>query len=36
MDKASLKYLPSHEWAAIEGSIVTVGIVAVGGAPHGH
>lgn len=28
MDKASLKYLPSHEWAAIAGSIVTVGITA--------
>lgn len=28
MDKSQLKYLPSHEWAAIEGNIVTVGITA--------
>lgn len=28
MDKSQLKYLPSHEWAAIEGSTVTVGITA--------
>ncbi|WP_020473104.1 glycine cleavage system protein GcvH [Zavarzinella formosa] len=26
MDKSQLKYLPSHEWAAIEGKIATVGI----------
>ena len=28
MDKSQLKYLPSHEWAAIEGTTVTVGITA--------
>lgn len=28
MDKSQLKYLPSHEWAAIEGKTVTVGITA--------
>ena len=26
MDQAKLKYLPSHEWAAIQGSVCTVGI----------
>ncbi len=28
MDKSRLKYLPSHEWAAIEGDVATVGITA--------
>jgi len=28
MDKSQLKYLPSHEWAAIAGTTVTVGITA--------
>ena len=26
MDKASLRYLPSHEWAHVEGDTATVGI----------
>jgi glycine cleavage system H protein len=28
MDKSRLKYLPSHEWAAVEGNVATVGITA--------
>jgi len=28
MDKSRLLYLPSHEWAAIEGNVATVGITA--------